>query len=206
MPQKKMIILGSESPHRRAVLDELHSELIYRVVAPEIDEKAIRHPDPVRLTMRLARAKGDAVAMKVSEPCVIITADQVVVYGGAIREKPRDIAEAYRFLQSYGPSEPVAHVTSVCITELIPGVAILQNVGCDTAYVVFDPIPDLAISEVLKRGNALKSAGAVVIEDPDIAPYVKGVWNGYGPSDARTSVMGLPRFLTLKMLHTYGAI
>jgi len=203
--QKKTIILGSESPHRRTVLQRL--ELEFEVIAPQIDERAIRHTDPISLTMLLAKAKAEAVVGRLAgRDSVVITADQVVVWNGKIREKPAHLDEARRFLMDYSSGEPVTHVTSVYVTEVEAGRIVRQLATVDSAYVEFFPLPEVALLGALKRGNVLRSAGAVVIEDPDVSPHVRRVWGTYGASDARSSVMGLPVFLTKHLLRHCGAI
>ena len=90
------LILGSSSQFRRAVMDELGFE--YEVMAPEIDEKAIRIDDPDALVLAIAHAKADALVGAVEGEALIITSDQVVVWNGQIREKPQDREEAKRFI------------------------------------------------------------------------------------------------------------
>lgn len=48
-------------------------------MAPDIDEKAIRHEDPYFMPTLIARAKADALLERVNIPALIITADQVVL-------------------------------------------------------------------------------------------------------------------------------
>jgi septum formation protein len=46
---------------------------------PDIDEKAVRHPDPYGLPVVVAAAKCDALLERVHIPAIVITADQIVV-------------------------------------------------------------------------------------------------------------------------------
>jgi septum formation protein len=59
------VVLGSSSKWRRAVVEEGLGLAIARTVSPDIDEKAIRHPDPSELVRLLADAKADAVLPQV---------------------------------------------------------------------------------------------------------------------------------------------
>ena len=61
------VVLGSSSKWRRAVVEGLGLALA-RTVSPDIDEKAIRHPDPSELVRLLAHAKADAVLPQVPRP------------------------------------------------------------------------------------------------------------------------------------------
>lgn len=70
------------------IMDELAESLgfEYRTASADIDEQAIRDPDPRRLVLLLAHAKADAIIAKLSAETgsaslegVLITCDQVVV-------------------------------------------------------------------------------------------------------------------------------
>jgi hypothetical protein len=60
------IILGTQSVSRRAVVDGLAKQFSFKVssITADIDEKAIRTPDPKDLVMILAHAKADAIKKK----------------------------------------------------------------------------------------------------------------------------------------------
>ena len=84
--------LGSGSASRRHVLEKAGVQ--HRVVKPDIDERAIRHEDPVALVEALARAKADALLARWRgkdadagpTPDFLITCDQVVVCNGEIQQ------------------------------------------------------------------------------------------------------------------------
>jgi hypothetical protein len=79
------IILGTQSASRRAVVDELAQQFSFKVssITADIDEKAIRTPDPKELVMMLAHAKADAIMKKLKDsgsmirPGYLVTCDQV---------------------------------------------------------------------------------------------------------------------------------
>lgn len=73
----------------------------FSCMSPDIDEKAIRHPDPRQLPLCVARGKMEALKKRVTTPAIIITADQIVLYEGTVREKPEDKKQAHEFLSSY---------------------------------------------------------------------------------------------------------
>lgn len=80
------IILGTQSVSRRAVVDLLAQEFSFQVssITADIDEKAIRTPDPKDLVMVLAHAKADAILKKLKDsgafmrPGYLVTCDQVI--------------------------------------------------------------------------------------------------------------------------------
>jgi len=55
------VVLGSSSKWRLAVVSENMGIEVAQCVKPDVDEKAIRHPDPSTLVLLLAEAKADAV-------------------------------------------------------------------------------------------------------------------------------------------------
>jgi septum formation protein len=183
------VVLGSKSFTRKAILGEMG--LPYRVVVADIDERAIRMDTPEALVSALANAKADAIVARIRDgtvsvsvdgggdvfdprvddgssndslsACLLITCDQVVVYDGAIREKPRDASEARRFITSYG-EKPVSTVGAVAVTDLVTG----ERFGplVDRATVRFDPIPTHVVDFLIDEGTCLHCAGGLMVEHP----------------------------------------
>ena len=119
-------VLGSQSPSRKAVLTATGAT--FDVVVPDIDEKAIGRrgfDSPTHLVRRIAIAKADAIQRECekSHPhAVLLTGDQVVLFEGAIREKPRDRAEAREFIEGYSRS-PVGTAGAICLHDSPPASA-----------------------------------------------------------------------------------
>ncbi|KAG8654657.1 hypothetical protein MANES_05G159100v8 [Manihot esculenta] len=128
--------------------------------------------------------------VKKAEPALLITCDQVVVYEGAVREKPSSEDEARHFLKGYSGGH-AATVSSVLVTNLKTG---FRKVECDRVEIYFHEIPVDVIEKLIGEGLVLRVAGGLIIEHPLILPYVKEV---VGTTD---SVMGLPKALTEKLL------
>ncbi|XP_057975703.1 uncharacterized protein LOC131163025 isoform X1 [Malania oleifera] len=131
---------------------------------------------------------GDKI--KDAEPVLLITCDQVVVYGGMIREKPSSKEEARQFIKGYSGGH-AATVSSVLITNLEAG---FRKGDWDKVEIYFHDIPDEIIDKLIEEGAVLNVAGGLIIEHPLILPYVKEV---VGTTD---SVMGLPKALTERLL------
>ena len=89
------IILGSASARRQKILRDMGYE--FEIKQADIDEKAIRDPDPTKLTLALANAKADALIPKLGEDTLLITSDLVVWFQNKIIEKPESKEEAYTF-------------------------------------------------------------------------------------------------------------
>ena len=163
----------------------------FEAMAADIDEKAIRHPDPERLTLLLAHAKADALIPRIRKESILVTSDQVVVCDGAILEKPESKTEARRQLEGYARF-PAVTVTAVVVTNT--GTK-RRSEGVDTAKVVFRSIPAFVIEELVRCGEILRNAGAFSIEDPLLTDYIARI------EGEPESVMGLPREMTRRLIH-----
>ncbi|KAL0921870.1 hypothetical protein M5K25_008984 [Dendrobium thyrsiflorum] len=190
------IILGSSSSSRRQILSDMGYE--FSIMAADIDEKQIRMEKPEELVMALAEAKADAIISKLQineftekdEPTLLITADQVVVHGGKIREKPSSREEARDFIKGYSEGH-AATVGSVIVTNLKTSA---RKRGWDKAEVYFHKIPDEVIENLVNEGDVLYVAGGLLVEHPLTSPFVEAM---VGTLD---SIMGLPKHLTERLI------
>lgn len=177
-----LLIVGSASLCRKLIAEKLYSgqyELVF--LSPEIDERAIRSPDALQLTRRIAEAKMKRVieiiqkdpdlckkiqlAVDGAAPVYIITFDQVVVWGNEIREKPYDLTEAKNFLRDYSGSSVSTVMTTVCHNYVSKKQRFRQN----TTRTYFQEFSPEIISRMLSRGHCLRAAGGFVVEDPDLS-------------------------------------
>jgi len=205
---ERTFILGSQSASRRALLGATGAR--FDVLTPSIDEAAIgdRERDaPTELVARIALAKADALLERLrtsdhpslsvpTSTSILLTGDQVVTFAGAIREKPRDRAEARAMIESYGRDIPCATVQAICLHDLATGARVL---GHSTAEVLIAPIPEAVIEQLLLgnvdgHGDVMDCAGALMIEHPEVAPRVISVLGGLD------SVMGLSTKLLVSLL------
>ncbi|XAR64124.1 hypothetical protein NMG60_11024349 [Bertholletia excelsa] len=190
------VVLGSSSVHRRKLLAEMGYD--FTVMTADIDEKSIRNENPEELVMALAEAKAEAIISRLpiddykeeTEPSVLITCDQVVVYEGTIREKPSSKEEAREFIKGYS-DKTASTVSSVLVTNLKNG---FRRGGLDKVEIHFVAVPDQVIDSLIEEGIVLNVAGGLMIEHPLIQPYVKEV------AGAIDSVKGLPKALTEKLI------
>jgi septum formation protein len=83
---------------------------------------AIRHPEPEKMTIMIARAKAAALLPKVITPSILICSDQVIRCNGEIREKPESEEEARAFLESYRTHPPEC-VDGVVVYNTLTGMA-----------------------------------------------------------------------------------
>lgn len=175
------MILGSQSENRKQVLTE--AGYTFEIMVSNIDEKAIRHEDLYELPLRLARAKAEALLPKIKEPAILITADQVIVWNGELREKPRDLTEARYFLETFSGSEhPAECVNGITVTNTATGKSLTER---EISKVYFDILPKDIIEAFLKEGTMYNYAGGFTPQSPLIRPYlrIEGTFE---------SVLGLP--------------
>eukprot|EP01062_Namystynia_karyoxenos_P048324 TRINITY_DN36742_c0_g1_i1.p2 TRINITY_DN36742_c0_g1~~TRINITY_DN36742_c0_g1_i1.p2 ORF type:complete len:239 (+),score=83.38 TRINITY_DN36742_c0_g1_i1:85-717(+) len=188
LPAGVQLVLGSSSKWRRQVLEQhFGAGIVALQVAPDIDEKAVRDPDPGQCALKVARAKAAAVMPKVaaqfSGSGVVICSDQVVVHCGAMREKPESAAQNKEFLRSYRPDAPAETLTAVVATALPGG---RRAEGLHVARVHWRPIDEAVIDKIVANGQSLTCAGGLWVEDPDLQPFVERIEGGID------SVQGMP--------------
>jgi septum formation protein len=190
-PTTLPIILGSSSYHRKLALETAGWE--FTTMSPDIDEKAIRTPDPVELPRIIAVAKMHEIDRMLEEEAknsedgrkreaIVITSDQVTVFNGVVREKPVSEEEAREFLSSYS-NDSVATITAVVVQNTQNGKVAIE---VDIANVYWNEIPQDVIDELVAKEDVYNCAGSFTLEDPILAPCVRGI---EGSVD---SVLGLP--------------
>ena len=192
--RSRPIILGTASQWRRKEMEAMG--LPFTAMSADIDEKAIRHPDPAILTWHIALAKASVLTERIQEPSWLVTCDQVAVFRGEVREKPADADVARRWLREYSGTG-VDTVTTVVVTDTASRRSIH---GTHRATAHFAPLPVPAVDRAVKRGDVLGSCGAFTIDDPDLGPYVDGLYGEGDVTELRSSISGLPRAMTLDLL------
>jgi len=182
------LILGSKSQGRQEVLRNAGFD--FEILTADIDEKAIRLDDPEKLVLALANAKADAIVKMIDYPALLITADQVVVHNGVIREKPESEAETREFIRSY-KDHPMEAVNGVVVTNTETG---KRAEGIDISRVYFDEISEQAIDEAIEDGRVMHCAGAMRCEAEPLSRFV----SKFDGSPDSTS--GLPLKLLKKLI------
>jgi len=182
------IILGSQSKWRKGILEGMGYE--FDTMSPDIDEKAIRDGDPSRLTLKLARAKAEALLPRIKEDVILITSDQVVVCNDEIREKPENEEQAREYLRSYA-EHPTETITAVCVINTKTGE---RADGVDIAKIHFAPIPEDVIEKLIESGEIFTCAGGFSLEIATLENLLKKL------DGERESVIGMPKSLTEKLI------
>lgn len=90
------LILGSQSPRRREVLN--YFNIPFKQISPDYDEDAIPFQgNPTEYVEILSKGKADSLA-HLHPDSLILAADTIVYKKGKIFGKPKDEHEAYQFL------------------------------------------------------------------------------------------------------------
>ena len=173
------IILASNSPRRKALLEGLDIDFEVRVI-PGIDESYPPDLIPEDIPVFIAQKKADAYRASIQADELIITADTVVVLDGDIIEKPSDKSEAIQMLQRLSGRKHQV-ITAVTLTTIEQ-----QKTFSVTSSVDFAVLTDNEIAYYVEQYKPYDKAGAYGIQE----------WIGYiGVRSIEGSfynVMGLP--------------
>lgn len=184
------IILGSSSPSRAKVMRAIAPG--YETMVADIDEKAIRHPNASFLVSKIALEKSRALRDRVGPDAVLITADTVVLCHGVIREKPTDVAEAVRFIESYR-RHPAVVVTGVVAYS---GATKRDASAVDTTTVEFKHLTYDAIARLTTVPEAIRGAGGFVADHPLWRAHISRI------QGTQTGAAGLPERITRLLVQT----
>lgn len=146
------IILASQSQIRKRALELL--SLKYETIPSNIDEKAIRHPDPLTMAQILSEAKARAVGQ--SHRGIIIASDAFLVFQGKILEKPQDLDEAYTMLKSLSGNS-YTFVTGLAVYNSHTDHMLSSRATCE---ITLRPLSDEEIKDYIAKNTVLKFAGA----------------------------------------------
>jgi septum formation protein len=185
------LVLASSSPRRLALLRQIGIEPD-RVAAPEIDEAPRPRELPRAHAGRLAVAKAEAVAARLTVPAFVLAADTVVACGRRIMPKAETVAEARRCLELLSGRRHRVH----------GGVALLapdrrRSVRIVTTVVHMRRLPSRAIDAYLATGEWEGKAGGYAIQGA-AARFVPAINGSY------TNVVGLPLAEVAAMLDGLG--
>lgn len=168
------VILASNSPRRRELLDAAGVNFTVRTPVTPVDESL--EPDlaanPEEAAKKLAERKAGAVIQEVLSEnytgmLIVIGADTMVVLDGKIFGKPRSLSDAKHMLrQLSGRTHEV--ITAVSVWMIAAPAAEDISLGfrtfADTSRVTFRDLTDEEIADYLARGESFDKAGAYAIQ------------------------------------------
>lgn len=182
------LILASKSKGREMILRA--AGFGFKVMPSTVDESKINCKNPEELVKKLAFAKAEEVASKVSESCIVIGADTVCLFEGKIIGKPKTKDDAARMLESF----------SAKTHEVITGIAVICRknktalADISKAKVAFRKLLREEIEDYLKSGDAYRFAGAYNIEGTKSMAFIESISGSY------SSIIGMPFEKLIPML------
>lgn len=185
------LILASQSPRRRALLEQIGVPQ-FDILAPDADESYDPTLTPQEIVCSICRKKAEAALVLANDPdAIIITADTMVFLDGMRLGKPTDEADAAQMLRSLsGRTHTVCTGVSVARGERI-------ETQAETTAVTFRTLTDAEIAAYIASGDPMDKAGSYGIQGKP-ALFVSGIEGDY------FNVMGLPLHRLGQMLKGFG--
>lgn len=192
MEQRRRIILASNSPRRKKLLEQIG--LKFEIRASSFNEDTVKIKDPAELAKFLALKKAEEIAAFYDD-AIIIGADTLVILDKKPMGKPKDEEDAKRILQVLSGEENVA-ITGYALIDTKKKMVINDY---DQAVVKFRNLSDEEIDEYIATGEPLGMAGSYGIMDKG-AVLIEGVKGNF------YTIVGLPINLIYRELKKLGAI
>jgi nucleoside triphosphate pyrophosphatase len=184
VPPAPPILLASESPQRRAILEQLR--LPFEVVPPSFEETADEGSDPVAVVTERARGKARSV-VETAGDCPVLGVDTEVVVDGELLGKPAGPGEAEAMLERLsGRTHEV--VSGLCL--LTPAWEELHH---EVTRVTFRALTARDLAHYVASGEWEHRAGGYAIQGLG-ASLVERVEGDY------LNVVGLPACLLVRLL------
>ena len=192
MRQEYDLILGSKSPRRKFLVDEL--SLKSSVFEFEVDESYPDHLLASEVPLYLAELKAKACPLTIQERQVLITADTVVLLKDRVLGKPKDVDDARNMLTLLS-GETHQVVTGVCLS---------YRGGCikfsESTDVTFYRSSNEDVEFYIKQFSPFDKAGSYGIQDWWGLSKIKAIKGCY------YNVMGLPTSKLYRELIKIGAL
>lgn len=177
MPSAPTLILASSSPYRQQLLQRLGMPFV--AIAPNLDESPLPGESPKNLTLRLAKAKAQAIA-SLHPKAWVIGSDQSADLNGHAIGKPGTHAAALAQLKQMQGQIVVFH-TSLCL---------IGQGFCETTHVPttvqFRNLPEQVLDQYLRLEQPYDCAGSAKSESMGIILLEKI------ESEDPTALIGLP--------------
>lgn len=166
------LVLASQSPRRREILDMMGLEGKYDTIPSPLDELSLQNrlkegglPDPIEYTKILAGEKAKALAetLEIVLPTLVVGSDTIVDLQGKILEKPKDIDDAVATLKQLSAHSHQVH-TGVAIYLVSKEGIKSVSAFTETANVQFAKLSDADIEAYVKTGEPMDKAGSYGIQ------------------------------------------
>jgi len=181
------LILGSQSPRRRQLLEEAGIEFEVVLPSPDAEDVIGDDEDPREAVKRLAYQKAADVALRV-ERGIILACDTIALQGETILGKPVDEADARRMLRMLRGTTHLV-ISGICLWERPDG---SPQAMIDETRLFMEPVSDELIEDYLKSGLWRGKAGAFGYQDELGWIHIE--------EGSESNVVGLPMELLQSML------
>ena len=198
-PVGPFVYLASQSPRRRALLDQVG--IAHRPLLPGDDEDAEAlevveaGESPRGYVRRVVRLKADAALARLARrglpAAPILVADTTVALGRAILGKPDDAMHAHRMLAS------LSGRTHRVLTAVVVATPERRDEAISESRVRFRMLTDADIAAYVATGEAFGKAGAYAIQGR-AAAFVQRI------AGSHSGIVGLPLFETMQLLERAG--
>lgn len=189
----RKIILASESPRRRLLLQQLGLE--FKCSPAHITEDLSASVPPPELARNIAVEKAQQIARGLNEE-IVIAADTVVTLEGKVMGKPASRDEACYMLSCLsGRCHQV--ITGICVIDTIDKIV---ESGFETTDVFFRSLSSHEINNYLNHGEWGDKAGAYAIQGRGalLIDHIQGCYfNVVGLPLNRLNLMLRPKGLDL---------
>ena len=171
-------ILASKSPRRKKLLKQIGLNFeSYHSNIQEIENDN----NPLRSVKENSKRKADYVSKRFTNK-IIIGADTVVVIKKKVIHKPKNLAEAKKFLKELSGNKHIVYTGVYIINQKSKK----EIFGFEKTIVEFRHIPKNEIDYYVKKHKPLDKAGAYGIQDDFGCLFVKKIIGDY------YNVVGLP--------------
>lgn len=173
------LILASQSPRRRDLLDQL--ELTFTVQVSPAEEVIPEGKPPGVVAETIARQKATPIAAQ-HPTALTLAADTIVVLDGQILGKPKSKGHARRMLQRL---QGTTHDVYTGISLIHP-TSNREVTDFEKTEVTFATMTPDEINAYVASGSPMDKAGGYGIQDRSGPLYIEGIRGDY------YTVMGLP--------------
>lgn len=180
--QKKKIILASASPRRRELMQQAGYEFEVQVSHKE-ETYSSETPDEIVKELALLKAR-DIAEQNAAKDLVVIGADTVVAYQGAILGKPKSKEEAFAMIQSFQGDKHQVYTGVAVLSYDAEGNETVVNHAVKTDVYV-NAITDEEILKYIENDNVMDKAGSYGIQS-GFAIHIEKIEGDY------FNVVGLP--------------
>lgn len=186
----KQIILASQSPRRKQLLDQLGIK--YKVVPSNIEEKMNPRLKPRSQAEQLSLQKAETVANK-HPHAIIIAADTIIVLKDEILGKPTSLSDAKRMLSKLSGKMHFV-ITGFTIYDTTSQKMITDSV---VTKVYFKKLSKREIDNYVTTEQLMDKAGAYAVQEKG-ALFVEKIEGDF------FNVVGLPIFAVSEQLKKFG--